>query len=198
MVDSEFDQIWQRLEADRKEGRLDEDDKDKDEETLRAEYRAIAERRVRLGLLLAEIGRVNSITVSPDEMMRAMQAEAARYPGQEAAGDGVLPQEPAGGRHAARADLRGQGDRFRAGTGEDDRAGGHRRGAGEGPRGRLTRRSGEPAAAGAAGAYAACAERSPPGHVTRMRGCRTRPLILCTAAGAGAHRLMYGASATRR
>ena len=39
---------------------------------------------MRLGLLLAEIGRVNNITVSPDEMMRAMQAEAARYPGQEA------------------------------------------------------------------------------------------------------------------
>ena len=49
--------------------------------TLRAEYRAIAERRVRLGLLLAEIGRVNSITVAPDEMTRAMRAEAARYPG---------------------------------------------------------------------------------------------------------------------
>jgi trigger factor len=87
MVDTEFDQIWQRLEADRKEGRLDEDDKDKDDDTLKAEYRAIAERRVRLGLLLAEIGRTNNITVSPDEMMRAMQGEAARYPGQEA---GVL------------------------------------------------------------------------------------------------------------
>jgi trigger factor len=84
MVDSEFDQIWQRIDADRKEGRHDDDDKDKDEDTLRTEYRAIAERRVRLGLLLAETGRANNITVSPDEMMRAMQAEAARYPGQEA------------------------------------------------------------------------------------------------------------------
>jgi len=83
MVDQEFAQIWQRLEADRKEGRLDEDDKDKDEETLKADYRAIAERRVRLGLLLAEIGRVNSITVGADEMTRAMRMEASRYPGQE-------------------------------------------------------------------------------------------------------------------
>jgi len=83
MVEQEFSQIWQRLEADRKEGRLDDDDKDKDEETLKADYRAIAERRVRLGLLLAEIGRVNSITVAPDEMTRAMRMEAARYPGQE-------------------------------------------------------------------------------------------------------------------
>ena len=53
MVEQEFAQIWQRLEADRQAGRLDDDDKDKDEETLKADYRAIAERRVRLGLLLA-------------------------------------------------------------------------------------------------------------------------------------------------
>ena len=83
MVDQEFGQIWQRLEADRTAGRLDDDDKDKSEDTLRTEYRAIAERRVRLGLLLAEIGRVNSITVAQDEMTRAMRAEAMRFPGQE-------------------------------------------------------------------------------------------------------------------
>ena len=83
MVEQEFSQIWQRLETDRKEGRLDDDDKDKDEETLKSEYRAIAERRVRLGLLLAEIGRANTITVAADEMARAMRMEAMRYPGQE-------------------------------------------------------------------------------------------------------------------
>ena len=83
MVEQEFSQIWQRLEADRKAGQLDDDDKTKDEETLRSEYRAIAERRVRLGLLLAEIGRANSITVSQDEMTRAMRTEAMRYRGQE-------------------------------------------------------------------------------------------------------------------
>ena len=83
MVDGEFSQIWDRLEADRKAGRLDADDQGKEEETLRAEYRAIAERRVRLGLLLAEIGRINGITVGADEITRAMRTEAARYPGQE-------------------------------------------------------------------------------------------------------------------
>jgi trigger factor len=83
MVEQEFSQIWQRLETDRKEGRIDDDDKDKDEETLKSDYRAIAERRVRLGLLLGEIGRVNSITVAADEMARAMRMEAMRYPGQE-------------------------------------------------------------------------------------------------------------------
>jgi trigger factor len=83
MVENEFAQIWQRLEADRKGGKLDDDDRGKDDATLKAEYRAIAERRVRLGLLLAEIGRINSIAVSNDELTRAMRAEAARYPGQE-------------------------------------------------------------------------------------------------------------------
>jgi trigger factor len=83
MVEQEFAQIWQRLEAERKEGRLDDDDKAKDDDTLKAEYRAIAERRVRLGLLLAEIGKVNNIVVAPEEMNRAMRTEASRYPGQE-------------------------------------------------------------------------------------------------------------------
>jgi trigger factor len=83
MVETEFTSIWARVEADRKEGREDEDDKGKDEETLRADYRRIAERRVRLGLLLAEIGRQAKIAVTQEEMARAMQAEAGRYPGQE-------------------------------------------------------------------------------------------------------------------
>jgi trigger factor len=84
MLNAEFDQIWQRVEADRKQGQGDEEDKGKDEDTLKAEYRAIAERRVRLGLLLAEIGRVNGITIAAEEMTRAMRTEASRYPGQEA------------------------------------------------------------------------------------------------------------------
>ena len=84
MVEAEFNGIWTRVESDRKEGKGDEEDKDKDDETLKAEYRTIAERRVRLGLLLSEIGRQNGIQVAPDELQRAMRAEAARYQGQEA------------------------------------------------------------------------------------------------------------------
>jgi len=83
MAQGEFDAIWQRLEQDRKSGQIDDDDKAKDEETLKAEYKAIADRRVRLGLLLAEIGRKKDINVTPDEMGRAIRAEASRYPGQE-------------------------------------------------------------------------------------------------------------------
>ena len=83
MVNAEFEAIWQRVQADLKEGQADEEDRNKDEETLRTEYRGIAERRVRLGLMLSEIGRANGITVTPDELTRAMRAEAGRYPGQE-------------------------------------------------------------------------------------------------------------------
>lgn len=83
IADAEFNQIWERLEASRKNGELDEEDKGKDDETLRTEYRAIGDRRVRLGLLLAEIARVNSLTVTEGELARAVRQEAMRYPGQE-------------------------------------------------------------------------------------------------------------------
>ena len=83
MVEGEFASIWQRVESDLKQGKGDEEDKGKDEDTLKAEYRAIAERRVRLGLLLSEIGRSNNVQVGQDELLRAMRTEASRYQGQE-------------------------------------------------------------------------------------------------------------------
>ncbi len=83
MVEGEFASIWQRVESDLKQGKGDDEDKNKDEATLKAEYRAIAERRVRLGLLLSEIGRANGVQVGQDELLRAMRTEASRYQGQE-------------------------------------------------------------------------------------------------------------------
>ena len=83
MVEGEFTQIWTRVDADIKAGRQDDEDKGKDEETLKGEYRAIAERRVRLGLLLSEVGRSQGLQVSAEEMTRAMRAEAAKYGSQE-------------------------------------------------------------------------------------------------------------------
>lgn len=83
LLDAEFDGIWQQIEADRKQGRLDPDDEGKSEEELKDEYRAIAERRVKLGLLLSEVGRMNNIEISGDELSRAVMNEARRYPGQE-------------------------------------------------------------------------------------------------------------------
>jgi len=83
MVDSEFDAIWKQLEADREAGRVDPSDEGKDEDTLKAEYKTLAERRVRLGLLLAEVGQKNEVTVTQDDLNKALIEEARRYPGQE-------------------------------------------------------------------------------------------------------------------
>jgi trigger factor len=83
MVEAEFGQIWQQVEADIKGGNLADEDKNKSEDELRAEFRKIAERRVRLGLVLSEIGRINNIVVSQDEVNRALVAQARQYPGQE-------------------------------------------------------------------------------------------------------------------
>jgi trigger factor len=79
LVESEFNAIWQRVEEAKKNGEKIEDD----EEKMRGEYRDIAERRVRLGLLLADVGRSNSIDVTPEELNQAVMREAMRYPGQE-------------------------------------------------------------------------------------------------------------------
>ena len=83
MVDAEFDGIWQQVQADKAKGDLPEEDAAKSEEDLKTEYRAIAERRVRLGLVLAEIGRANNVGVTDQELNQAIMAEARNYPGQE-------------------------------------------------------------------------------------------------------------------
>jgi trigger factor len=83
MVDIEFDQIWKSIEEARKRGDTDPTISGKSEEELKKEFREIAERRVRLGLLLSEVGRLNNIEVTQEEVNRALIEEARRYPGQE-------------------------------------------------------------------------------------------------------------------
>ena len=83
MVDVEFSQIWQSVEEARKRGDDDPTIKGKSEEELKKDFGGIAERRVRLGLLLSEVGRVNNIQVSEDEVNRTLIEEARRFPGQE-------------------------------------------------------------------------------------------------------------------
>lgn len=83
MVEAEFAGIWQQVESDKTTGGLPPEDADKSDEDLRAEYRKIAERRVRLGLVLAEIGRKNNVQVTDQELTQAMQREAMQY-GQQA------------------------------------------------------------------------------------------------------------------
>jgi trigger factor len=79
MVEGEFAAIWQQVEQEKERGELSEEDKAKSDEELRAEYRKIAERRVRLGLILAEVGRHSDIVVTEQELGNAIRQEAMRY-----------------------------------------------------------------------------------------------------------------------
>ncbi len=84
MVDLEFETIWKQLqEAREKNKEAVDEDAGKSDDELRSEYRAIAERRVRLGLLLSEVGRANAITVTQEEINRALSEEARRHRGYE-------------------------------------------------------------------------------------------------------------------
>ena len=83
MVEQEFNQIWQQVQTEMDAGRTPEEDKDKSEDDLKEEYSKIAERRVRLGLVLAEIGRVADIQIDEQEVQQALIREARNFPGQE-------------------------------------------------------------------------------------------------------------------
>lgn len=83
MVESEFDGIWKQVEAELKREGKSAEDEGKSEDDLKKEYREIAERRVRLGLVLARVGEQNGITVAQDEVQRAIMARARQFPGQE-------------------------------------------------------------------------------------------------------------------
>ena len=84
MAENEFNQIWGQIEQAKKDGHLTGEDAKKSDDELKAEYKEIAERRVRLGLVLSEVGTKNDIQVAQDEITRAMLNEARRFPGQEA------------------------------------------------------------------------------------------------------------------
>jgi trigger factor len=99
MVDIEFNNIWQQHEAEKAyavgqpgnevsgeaaaDAPAEPAPPTEDDEKLQAEYRSLAERRVRLGLLLAEVGRNANITVTQDELNQALIREAQRFPGAE-------------------------------------------------------------------------------------------------------------------
>ncbi len=83
LVDREFEAIWRQIEQDMKRAGTTWADSDEDEETARKDYREIAERRVRLGLILTEIGRRNDISVPQNELNRAVMNRARLFPGRE-------------------------------------------------------------------------------------------------------------------
>ncbi len=83
LVDAEFEQVWHALEHEMKEHGRGFEDEGTTEEEARKEYREIAERRVRLGLVIGKIGERAGVSVSDEELQQALIAKAQQYPGQE-------------------------------------------------------------------------------------------------------------------
>ncbi len=81
MFKAEFDSIWQQLKQAQERG--DESVAGRDDKELEKEYKAIALRRVRLGLYLAELGRKENVQITQQELMGAVVERARQFPGQE-------------------------------------------------------------------------------------------------------------------
>lgn len=79
----EFAAVWAQVEQDLKTRGKTFEDEGTTEEKATAEYRKIAERRVRLGLVLAQVGETADIRVSDDEVNQALIARVRQFPGQE-------------------------------------------------------------------------------------------------------------------
>jgi len=83
LVDQEFEQIWQQVTNELEQSGKTFEDEDTTEDEAREEYRGIAERRVRLGLVLGEIGEKSDVSVSDEEVNRALMERIRQFPGQE-------------------------------------------------------------------------------------------------------------------
>ena len=83
LVEQEFANVWSQVENDLKQQNRTFEDEGTTEEKARAEYRGIAERRVRLGLVIAEIGEKNNIKVTDEQLRAAVMEQVRQFPGQE-------------------------------------------------------------------------------------------------------------------
>ena len=83
MVEQEFSNIWQQITTDLEQAGKSFEDEDTTEEKAREDYMKLAKRRVRLGLVLAEIGEDAKIEVTEAEMQQALMQQLQQYPGQE-------------------------------------------------------------------------------------------------------------------
>ncbi len=83
LVEQEFNNVWSAIENDLKQQNRTFADEGTTEEKAREEYRGIAERRVRLGLVIADIGEKNNITVSEDQLRAAVMEQVRQMPGRE-------------------------------------------------------------------------------------------------------------------
>ena len=94
LVEEEFDRVWKSVLQEMETEKKTFADENTTEDKAKDEYRTIADRRVRLGLVLAEIGEKNNITVSDEEMNRAMMERVRQFPGQEQKVYEYLRQNP--------------------------------------------------------------------------------------------------------
>jgi trigger factor len=83
LVDNEFKAIWDQVTKDLEQGKKTFEDEGTTEQKAEEDYRDIAARRVRLGLLLSEIGSINKISVSDEELNKALLERIRQFPGQE-------------------------------------------------------------------------------------------------------------------
>ncbi|NBN78011.1 trigger factor [Microvirga tunisiensis] len=83
LLETEFQNIWNQVENDMKRNGKTFEDEETTEEAAKADYRKIAERRVRLGLVLSEVGEKNKIEVTEEEVQRALFERVRQFPGQE-------------------------------------------------------------------------------------------------------------------
>ncbi len=83
LVENEFEAVWKEVTQHLERAKKTFEDEGSTEEKARTEYHAMAERRVRLGLVLSEIGQRNEIKVTDEEVRRAIMQRAQQYPGQE-------------------------------------------------------------------------------------------------------------------
>jgi trigger factor len=83
LVEEEFNLMWSSIKAEMESSGKSFADEDTTEEAAKTEYHTIADRRVRLGLVLSEIGEKNKITVTDDEVSRAVIERARQMPGRE-------------------------------------------------------------------------------------------------------------------
>ena len=83
LVEDEFNNVWKAITSDLEQQKRSFEDENTTEEKAKEEYRGIAERRVRLGLVIAEIGERNKIQVTEQELTNAVMERARQFPGKE-------------------------------------------------------------------------------------------------------------------
>jgi len=83
LVDQEFNQMWSQLESQLEQQKKTLDDLEVKEKELKKNYKEVSEKRISIGLLIAEIGRINNIDLDDNDYNIALQKEVQKYPGQE-------------------------------------------------------------------------------------------------------------------